>query len=317
MKKSKLIVITMGDPAGIGPEILNLWLKVADTGQDCFVLCASTGFLASKLPAWDGKVRPGIYLSGIEQKQKIKPGKVQAEAGRLSFACLAEAVGIVEINPGAILVTMPVSKEAWHKAGIRQLGHTDYLRDRAGVDAVLMFFHGEKFSMGLCTVHVPLSLVPGLITTGLILEKLRIIAASGMASGKKPIGVLGLNPHAGENGLMGREEFLVSEAIRLAEHEGISACGPLVPDTFFKTKADCYLALYHDQGLTPFKLVHGLSGANITLGLPYLRLSVTHGTAFGITGLGQADPAGFYYVLELARKLDFNRFQRVCCKTGH
>ena len=211
---------------------------------------------------------------------------------------------------GAI-VTGPLSKLALNRAGFAFPGHTELLAERAGVgpEGVCMHLCGPRLRVSLATTHPPLRQVPDLITRDRILTCLRLTRGFVNALGlKTPIAVCGVNPHAGEGGLLGREEIEVVEpAMKEAASEGIDAVGPLPADTVFFRAASgefsAVLAMYHDQGLGPLKLLHFHECVNVTLGLPFIRTSVGHGTGFGLVGTGKADPGSFQAAVDLARTL--------------
>ncbi|MDD5092294.1 MAG: 4-hydroxythreonine-4-phosphate dehydrogenase PdxA [Candidatus Wallbacteria bacterium] len=301
----RVAVITMGDPAGCGPFLIDSWIRDGKAGEGiCYIIVGSRDQLktGSELLEFQ-KPENGVFLLDAGDSTGIVPGKPQASAGTLSFGYLKTALELIAGLPGSMLVTLPVCKKSWELAGIPYTGHTEVLKDLSGAQETVMFFMGRHMNIGLSTTHLPLKKVPESVDAGRILRQLRILSSCGFFQVKKPkIGLLGLNPHNGEGGLLGSEEVLLEEAIRSARQEGIDVFGPLVPDAFFHTPADCYLALYHDQGLIPFKLLHGISGVHLTLGLPFCRVSVTHGTAFDRSD-NNIDRTGFNGVMEFAAKI--------------
>jgi 4-hydroxythreonine-4-phosphate dehydrogenase len=214
-----------------------------------------------------------------------------------------------------VLVTAPIDKNNIQSDNFHFNGHTEYLRIKAGAPDVLMFMIGESMRLGLATDHVPLSAVPEMITVDLLLRKLRLMNQSlimDFAVRKPKIAVLGLNPHAGDNSLIGNEEAQVIEpAVSQAVKEGILAFGPYPADGFFGagsfSKFDGILAMYHDQGLAPFKALSFDTGVNFTAGLPFIRTSPAHGTAFQIAGKGEASEGSFRHALYLACDIYWNR----------
>jgi 4-hydroxythreonine-4-phosphate dehydrogenase len=200
-----------------------------------------------------------------------------------------------------VLVTAPIDKHNVQSENFNFSGHTEYLKSKAGTADVLMFMIGETMRIGIATGHVPLSQVPGLITVDLLMRKLRLMEQSltkDFGIRKPRIAVLGLNPHAGDKSLLGKEEEeIISPAIQQAKKEGILAFGPFPCDGFFGagsfSKFDGILAMYHDQGLTPFKVLSFDTGVNFTAGLPFVRTSPVHGTAFQIAGTGEASENSF------------------------
>ena len=214
-----------------------------------------------------------------------------------------------------VLVTAPIDKHNVQSENFNFSGHTEYLKSKAGTPDVLMFMIGETMRIGIATGHVPLSQVPGLITVDLLIRKLRLMEQSltkDFGIRKPRIAVLGLNPHAGDNSLLGKEEEeIVSPAIQQAKKEGILAFGPFPCDGFFGagsfSKFDGILAMYHDQGLTPFKVLSFDTGVNFTAGLPFVRTSPVHGTAFQIAGKGEASENSFRQAIYLACEIIKNR----------
>jgi 4-hydroxythreonine-4-phosphate dehydrogenase len=214
-----------------------------------------------------------------------------------------------------VLVTAPIDKHNVQSETFNFSGHTEYLKSKAGSAEVLMFMIGETMRIGIATGHVPLSKVAGLITVDLLMKKMRLMDQSLMHDFgiRKPrIAVLGLNPHAGDNSLLGKEEEeVIIPAIQQAKKEGIMAFGPFPCDGFFGagsfTKFDGILAMYHDQGLTPFKVLSFDSGVNFTAGLPFIRTSPVHGTAFQIAGKGEASENSFRQAIYLACEIFKNR----------
>lgn len=281
------VAITAGDPAGIGPEI------------------------AAKAAA-DWRVRavcePVIYETTPATPAPI--GEVSPQAGRAAFEAIVRAVEDARRRVVHAVATAPVNKAAFAAAGLGWKGHTDLLAHLCGVTNVAMMFHSPKLRVVLATVHVPLRDVSRLLTRDLVLSTLRLTAQElpyfGVAAPR--LAVAGVNPHAGEGGLMGHEEAeVLVPAVREAVHEGLNVVGPLPADTVFVRAArgefDCVLACYHDQGLVPVKLLSFGSAVNVTLGLPIVRTSPDHGTAFDIAGKGTADPGSMIEAVLLAAEL--------------
>ena len=212
-------------------------------------------------------------------------------------------------------MTAPIDKNNIQSDNFRFRGHTEYLMEKAGVDDVLMFMVGESLRIGVATGHVPLRDVPGLISAGLIIRKIKLMNQSLMFDFgiRKPrIAVLGLNPHAGDNSLLGREEEdIIAPAVQQVVRENILAFGPYPADGFFGSgtfaKFDGILAMYHDQGLAPFKALSFDTGVNFTAGLPFVRTSPVHGTAYQIAGKGEASESSFRHALFLACDIFRNR----------
>lgn len=281
------IAITEGDPAGIGPEI------TAKAARDPRVLAVC---------------EPVVYAATPASPAPI--GQVSPQAGRAAFDAVVRAVDDVRKGVVQGLATAPVNKAAFAAAGLGWKGHTDLLAHLCGVAHVAMMFHSPKLRVVLATVHVALRDVPRLLTRDLVLDTLRLTAQElpyfGVASPR--LAVAGLNPHAGEGGLMGSEEFeVILPAVRQAQQEGLHVTGPLPADTVFvravRGEFDCVLACYHDQGLVPVKLLAFGTAVNVTLGLPIVRTSPDHGTAFDIAGQGIADPGSLVEAVVLAAEL--------------
>jgi len=304
---NKNIIITMGDPAGIGPEIIAKWLKSYSLHNNELIIILGSYNVFKKYSDINiekySNQQNGLYFIDIKSKDEVLMGKPTKESGLLSFKYLDKAISVVERisdKKDTYLVTMPISKEAWKMANISYRGHTGYLKDRAGVDDVLMYFYGEKLKIGLITTHTPLFEVANRLNLEKIYSKAFILNEyyKKYFNISPKIGLLGLNPHSGENGIIGTEEEILNIASSFCQKKGINLSRPLVPDAFWRYEADCYLACYHDQALILFKYIHGFSGINMTLGLPYMRLSVDHGTAFDIVGKGIADTLGMEYIME-------------------
>jgi 4-hydroxythreonine-4-phosphate dehydrogenase len=297
------LVITQGDPRGVGLELL---LRVAADGliRDDDRVFADPEALerrAATLPVdW---ATPG--WAALRPRVEGRPGLRQTEA-------LAEGVDAVLATPGAALVTAPIDKKACQEEGFTFPGHTEYLAHRAGDCEVAMLMAGPSLRVVLSTIHVPLAEVP------MRLDEAAIVRAGGLlARGLRDrfgleaprIAVLGLNPHAGERGMLGHEEqTVIAPAIAtLRSQEPFATFSdPLPADTAFAAhyegRYDGVVAMYHDQGLGPFKLVHFHDGVNVTLGLPFVRTSPDHGTALDIAGQGVANPASLRAAISLARR---------------
>jgi 4-hydroxythreonine-4-phosphate dehydrogenase len=281
------VAITAGDPAGIGPEI------AAKAAADPRVRAVCEPIIYDTTPA-----------------TPVPIGQVSAQAGRAAFEAIVRAVEDARRGVVQAVATAPVNKAAFAAAGLGWKGHTDLLAHLCGVSQVAMMFHAPTLRVVLATVHVPLRDVPRLLTRDLILGTLRLTAQELPYFGvpHPRLAVAGLNPHAGEGGLMGHEEGeVIVPAIRDARLDGLDVTGPLPADTVFVRAArgefDCVLACYHDQGLVPVKLLAFGTAVNVTLGLPIVRTSPDHGTAFDIAGQGIADPGSLVEAIVLAASL--------------
>ena len=284
------IGITVGDPAGIGPEI------AIRASQDSAVLALC---------------EPILYgPSTAEELAPYPPGQISAAAGRAAFDAISRAVFDATAGTIDAIATAPINKEAFAAAGLHWKGHTDLLAHLTGSPRGVMMFHSDTLRVVLATVHIPLSEVPRAITRELIESLVELTARElprfGIVSPR--IGVAGLNPHAGEHGLLGGEDdAIIRPAVDACAARGINVTGPLPADTIFvralRDGFDVVIACYHDQGLIPVKLAAFGKAVNVTLGLPIIRTSVDHGTAFDIVGTGMADPSSMIEAVKLAAKL--------------
>ncbi len=245
----------------------------------------------------------------------IALGKASPDGGKYAKMALDRAVQDIQKGEIDALVTGPIHKHSMRMAGFEHLGHTGYLKDMAKVNDCLMFMVSDALRIGVVTEHIPVSQISTGITKESILRKLRIMEQSLMtdfAIEKPHIAVLGLNPHAGEEGLLGPEdEEIIRPAIIEAKKAGMFVSGPYPADSFFGTglysKFDGILAMYHDQGLIPFKTISYYDGVNFTAGLPFVRTSPDHGTAFDLAGKNEADPSSMFHALILAKNIVLER----------
>ena len=287
MTRKPRIAITVGDPAGIGPEIAR---KAAD----------------------DARVRDACepVLYGPPTGASFKPGVLSADAGRAAYEVICDAVRDALAGSVAGMATAPVNKAAFARAGLPWKGHTDLLGNLTGAGQVAMMFWSEPLKVVLTSVHVPLRDVSSVITRTLI-DNVIELAHRELPRFDIPsprLAMAGLNPHAGEDGLMGDEEQRVLRpAVEAAQARGIAIDGPFPADTVFvravRGEFDAVIANYHDQGLIPVKLLAFGRAVNVTLGLPIIRTSVDHGTAFDIAGRGIADPSSMIEAVLLAARL--------------
>jgi 4-phospho-D-threonate 3-dehydrogenase / 4-phospho-D-erythronate 3-dehydrogenase len=281
------IGITLGDPAGIGPEIA----RKAAADSRVLSVCA-----------------PVLY--GPPSGARFVPGVLSPEAGRAAYDAICAAVRDAQAGLVAGIATAPVNKLAFARAGLPWKGHTDLLGHLTGSPRVAMMFWSEPLKVVLATVHVPLADVPRLITRDLLDEVIDLTARElprfGIA--RPRLALAGLNPHAGEDGLLGTDEQRVlAPAVDAARQRGIGIGGPFPADTVFvrasRGEFDAVIACYHDQGLIPVKLLAFGRAVNVTLGLPIVRTSVDHGTAFDIAGQDKADPSSMIEAILLAARL--------------
>jgi len=285
--KKKTLAITIGDPAGIGPEI-------------------------TKKALASPKIRGLANFLVIGQADKaIKPGHPSKKSGSQAIQFLEEAVEMANSNIVDAIVTAPISKEACRSAGFKFPGHTEFLASRAKTKNFAMMLVGDKLRVVLVTRHLALKDVARVLTIDKIYQTIKLTNKSlkkqfNIAQPK--IAVLGLNPHAGEGGMLGAEEKnIILPAIKKAKQNKINATGPYPADALFYQakdgKFDAIVCMYHDQGLIPLKMLAFDTGVNVTLGLPFVRTSPDHGTAFDIAGKNKANPASMIAAIRLAIEL--------------
>lgn len=303
---SKPIAITCGDPAGVGPEIVAAWLSAhRDEAGDVAVI-GPAAWLASLEPC-GAKIPVGMA------EFVATPGRPTGEGALVAWAAMERAAAGCRAGEFSSVVTGPVSKDGLARIGYPFPGQTEFFAARWGGDPV-MAFCGGKLRVVLATWHVPLREVPGLLQPELLRRS--VVAADNLARAdgvaQPRIGVCGLNPHAGEAGLLGREEIeIINPCLDRfrTTFPGLSRCEP--GDTLFaralRGEFDVVIALYHDQGLAPLKLIDFDEAVNVTLGLPHVRTSPDHGTAFGIAGKGVARSTSFTNAVTVARRLMAHR----------
>lgn len=312
--------ITMGDPAGIGPEIVvKLW---AEGLPHPAVVFGDTAILrrAAKLlqaPVEIVEIDSARATRGGAGRIEVVPvtalpndlpfGRIDARAGAAAYAYIDRAIAAVQAGEIAAIVTAPINKMAMHEAGIDYPGHTEILAERAGTTDYAMMLANQELRVLLVSIHVPLVEAVRMVTIENELRAIRLAHRAGLQFGisRPRIAVAGLNPHAGEGGMFGAEDdAIIAPAVAMARQEGIAVSGPLSGDTVFMRarmgEFDVVVAQYHDQGLIPVKYLGLDEGVNITVGLPFIRTSVDHGTAFEIAGTGQANAASLRAAVEQA-----------------
>jgi 4-hydroxythreonine-4-phosphate dehydrogenase len=337
------VAITLGDPAGIGPEIIAKAFRDApDETQGCFVAgdlqamrravqVLSAGgapslpvaLIESAAEAMAAPPRCIPLLQVVSPSPPVTMGRVSAQAGRMAADCVLWSARAALNGEVSAMVTAPLHKEALSAAGVKFPGHTELLQaeaasflGRAIADVpVRMMLVNDELRTVLVSIHMSLRDAIEAVTFSNVLQTLQITHAALLKSlGHAPrIGVAGLNPHAGEGGLFGREEIdIIMPAIAAARAEGLQVSGPFAPDTIFmRARAaddhprefDVVVAMYHDQGLIPVKYLGVEQGVNVTLGLPLVRTSPDHGTAFDIAGTGRADASSLIAAIRMARQL--------------
>ena len=324
----KPLLLTMGDPTGVGPEII---IRAAQGGAldervivvgDLAVLqrAAAVYGIDAESAAGSGLASHLLRLGSGELKVRslsslpaaaLRYGQPDSACGRAMVEYINWACDRCLAGEAAGMVTAPINKAAVQRAGYDVPGHTELLAERCNVDKVVMMLAGSRLRVCLVTTHLPLSAVPQVLSTGEILQTVRIShdclrRQFGLESPR--IAVLSLNPHAGEEGRFGDEEQrLIEPAIERAKSEGIEASGPHSADTLFHFAVsgayDAVVCMYHDQGLIPLKLLHFDDGVNVTLGLPIVRTSVDHGTAYDLAGTGRASCNSLVAALEMAAEM--------------
>jgi len=332
--KQPIIGITMGDPAGIGPELCLRTLNEPAILRQCVpvvfgdsdVLGRVAAACGLRLPAGtisiSARQSPGlgnalqtpdgpivVDCSAVDSRS-VRPGEIQEQCGRAAYRYIQSAVNAAMAGHVSAIATAPVHKESLQLAGVEYPGHTEMLAALTGARCVCMMLASEELTVGLVTTHVSYAEVPALLTPVRILDVIKLTTEAMTRLGKRAprIAVCGLNPHGGEHGLFGREDQdLIEPAIAEARSAGLSIEGPLPPDTAFlpdkRREIDAYVVMYHDQGLIPFKMIAFDRGVNITLGLPIVRTSAVHGTAFDIAWKGTASAASLIESVLWAVKL--------------
>ena len=331
MKKKKIVAgISHGDINGIGYEVIIKALSDPMIND----LCVSVVYGSPKVAAYHRKAlninnfsfnniriaddahdKKANMINCLDDNTRVELGKSTPQGGEAAFISLERAVEDLLNGKIDVLITAPIDKQNIQSENFQFNGHTEYLKSKSGTEEVLMFMISESMRIGVATGHVPLSEVPELITVDTLMPKIRLMNQSlkqDFGIRKPRIAILGLNPHAGEKSLLGKEEEeIIIPAIQLAQKEGILTFGTFAADGFFGSgsfvKFDGILAMYHDQGLTPFKALSFDSGVNFTAGLPYVRTSPGHGTAFSIAGKGEASENSFRQAMYLACDIFRNR----------
>jgi 4-hydroxythreonine-4-phosphate dehydrogenase len=315
------LAVSMGDPAGIGPEIIaKAWAARTSNGLAPFF---AVGDPRAVKQVWDGPVvaisdpdqavaafDDGLPVIAAADAGEVRPGEPDVDGARCALQSLELAAGLARSGTGGALVTGPVSKKQLYDIGFTYPGQTEFVAERCGVahENAVMMLAGPSLRVVPITTHIPLRSVAGTISVELIVAKARATARGlqrnfGIAAPR--LAFAGFNPHAGEGGAIGSEEidYLVP-AIEQLKAEGIDAVGPFAADTMFHPRAralyDVALCLYHDQALIPIKTLHFDEGVNMTLGLPIVRTSPDHGTAFGIAGRNEAEPGAMIAAIRMA-----------------
>lgn len=315
------LAVAMGDPAGVGPEITAKAWKARELHS--LAPFFAVGDERAIAAVWDGPVvrifdpeevagvfQTALPVISVADMGEITPGTPDVDGARCALQSLELAVGLARSDAAGGLVTGPVSKAQLYDIGFTYPGQTEFVAERCGVSSenAVMMLAGPTLRVVPITVHVALADVPGLLSIELILAKARVTARGlyrNFGIEKPRLAFAGLNPHAGEGGAIGREEIeLLRPAIEQLREEGIDAVGPFAADTMFHPRAragyDVAMCCYHDQALVPLKTLHFDDGVNTTLGLPIVRTSPDHGTAFGIAGKDEANPGAMIAAIRMA-----------------
>lgn len=325
------IAVSMGDFNGIGPEVILKAFKHIDFTNSIPVLIGHEDVFQF----YDRQVNSGLSFNGIANMDKLSdeagvinlvnisdeqsvspvPGDLEPTAGLLSMIAVEKGIDLCLSGDSDALVTAPISKEAIHKAGYHYPGHTEFLARKSSTEAVQMILVNDALRVALATIHIPVKDIPSYLTTGLIEQQIDLLdhcLKSDFGIHNPHIAVLGLNPHAGDGGVIGTEEpEIIQPAIDAACRRNILVEGPFPADGFFGNQAyknyDAILAMYHDQGMIPFKTLSFGSGVNFTAGLPFIRTSPDHGTGYDIAGKNKASELSFKAAYDLAVNMVLNK----------
>lgn len=327
---AKPLALTSGEPAGIGPDItIAAWQRRKELQLPPFYLLGDPGFVARRAQALGldvpiAEVTPETAVSAftdalpvvpIGQITTTLPGRPDAASAPTAIASIRQAVVDVVAGRASAVVTNPIAKAVLYRAGFKHPGHTEFLAELAAVDGKapqpVMMLWSPLLAVVPVTIHLPLRVAIEQLSSPMITSTARIVAASlriYFGISRPRLAISGLNPHAGEDGTLGTEDdHIIAPAIATLRNEGLDVRGPLPADTMFHAAArktyDCALCMYHDQALIPIKTLAFDDGVNVTLGLPFIRTSPDHGTAFDIAGSGRANPASLVAALQLAARM--------------
>ncbi|WGD48991.1 4-hydroxythreonine-4-phosphate dehydrogenase PdxA [Bradyrhizobium sp. CB1650] len=327
---AKPLALTLGEPAGIGADItIAAWLKRRELNLPAFYLLGDEALIARRAKALGAdigiaSVRAGEAVAAFADALPVvatgeiataSPGKPDESSASAALASIRRAVADVRDGHAAAVVTNPIAKSVLYRAGFRHPGHTEFLAELAAeggrVPQPVMMLWSPRLAVVPVTIHVSLRDALAELTSELIVSTVRIVAAeltSRFGIARPRIAISGLNPHAGEDGSLGHEEqTVITPAIKVLRNDGVEAKGPLPADTMFHDAArntyDCAVCMYHDQALIPIKTIAFDDAVNVTLGLPFIRTSPDHGTAFDIAGTGKANPASLIAALRLASRM--------------
>lgn len=331
---AKPLALTLGEPAGIGPDItIAAWLRRRELGLPAFYLLGDEALIAQRAKTLVTTLGAEIRIAAVSpgeaetafaealpvvatgERATAAPGKPDASSALAALASIRQAVSDVRAGRAGAVVTNPIAKSVLYRAGFRHPGHTEFLAELAATDASVpqpvMMLWSPRLAVVPVTIHVSLREALSQLTNELIVSTVRIVATeltSRFGIAQPRIAISGLNPHAGEDGSLGHEEqTVIAPALNVLRNDGIDVRGPLPADTMFHEAArntyDCAVCMYHDQALIPIKTVAFDDAVNVTLGLPFIRTSPDHGTAFDIAGTGKANPASLIAALKLASRM--------------
>jgi 4-hydroxythreonine-4-phosphate dehydrogenase len=327
---AKPLALTLGEPAGIGPDIaIKAWLRRNELNLSPFYLLGDLDFLKQRAKVLGLDVRLAdvdandaaaafaqalpVVATGVAAT--ALPGRPDDSSAQAALASIRQAVSDVQMGRAGAVVTNPIAKNVLYRAGFRHPGHTEFLAELAArngqIPQPVMMLWSPVLAVVPVTIHLALREAVALLSTDLIVTTARIVVASLKARfgvARPRLAISGLNPHAGEDGSLGTEDrTIVAPAVEILRGEGIEATGPLPADTMFHDAArknyDCAICMYHDQALIPVKTLAFDDAVNVTLGLPFIRTSPDHGTAFDIAGTGRANPASLIAALRLAARM--------------
>ncbi|WP_027522589.1 4-hydroxythreonine-4-phosphate dehydrogenase PdxA [Bradyrhizobium sp. Ec3.3] len=324
------LALTLGEPAGIGPDItIAAWLRRNELKLPAFYLLGDDALIARRAKALGADIKiarvraedavatfaDALPVVATGEVATAEPGRPDESSAPAALASIRQAVADVREGRAGAVVTNPIAKSVLYRAGFRHPGHTEFLAELAEQDGrvpqPVMMLWSPRLAVVPVTIHLSLRDALAQLSRELIVSTVRIVAAelkSRFGISRPRIAISGLNPHAGENGSLGHEEqTIVAPAIKILRNDGIEARGPLPADTMFHDAArqtyDCAVCMYHDQALIPIKTLAFDDAVNVTLGLPFIRTSPDHGTAFDIAGTGKANPASLIAALQLASRM--------------
>src|ERR1700716_1992375 len=327
---AKPLALTSGGPAGIGPEMaIEAWLRRKEARLPPFYLLGDLDFFANRARALGSRIEladvsaeaacaafpEALPGAATEVKETAPPGKPDGTSADAAIASIRQAVGDVIAGRASAVVTNPIAKSVLYRAGFNHPGHTEFLAELAARNGrtpqPVMLLWSPALAAVPVTIHLSLRDAIAQLSSELIVSTARIVVAdlkARFAVGRPRLAISGLNPHAGEEGSLGIEErTIIAPAIETLRREGFDVKGPLPPDTLFHEAArktyDCAICMYHDQALIPVKTLAFEDAVNVTLGLPFIRTSPDHGTAFDIAGTGKANPSSLIAALRLAARM--------------